>query len=295
MKKNYLLLPLVTLLLVSSTLFSQSVKISSVVFPKCPPQSNNDGVYDINTVFILELYIKGTIDISKVSVKSLLPGEKDWVDVVEKMGSGKIKDSYVYMVNSKKLLKADFPKIASNGKVIEDSFMFFESGIKFRVFVDNKLVDVYGEGKTGKNTKWDFSASYAHRKNGKNPSTKFNISDWDIKPVGTLNGKGTCNKKEKLSTIITLGSDRALSVRKFSIENKVSLHKNPIKDKVVHFNSSVNLKEAIVYNIQGKEVSKFSIKNKSKINLDASLNSGVYFVKFISERNLSTIKKIIIL
>lgn len=58
------------------------------------------------------------------------------------------------------------------------------------LFLNDVLVDVYGEQDVnGDGTPWDYTDSWAYRQNGTGPSTTFNVGEWVVPGLGTLDGE----------------------------------------------------------------------------------------------------------
>lgn len=80
-----------------------------------------------------------------------------------------------------------------------------------------------------------------------------------------------------------------------TIENSMNIYPNPVKDQLIIKTNNINFfteKIIGVYNILGEKVLNFKL-NKTDINtIDiASLNSGIYFVKYEAEKGNTVTKK----
>jgi uncharacterized protein len=60
------------------------------------------------------------------------------------------------------------------------------------LYLSGVVVDVYGDPTIdGTGQSWDHLDSFAYRKDGTGPSTVFDVSDWVVNPINTLDIQGT--------------------------------------------------------------------------------------------------------
>ena len=112
-------------------------------------------------------------------------------------------------------------------------------------------------------------------------SSLINVSPFNDKPIGTM----------------TITLNQVLSVDEADI-NQVVLYPNPSNDGIFNINTTRSnaLKEANVYDVLGKKVSRIENKNSDdQIRMDlSSLNKGIYLVRLVLEDGSESTKKVVI-
>ncbi|MEH6535517.1 MAG: spondin domain-containing protein [Psychroserpens sp.] len=115
-----------------------------------------------------------------------------------------------------------------------------------------------------------------------------------FEPVGVLINEGPFNDKPIGTMTITL--NQVLSVDNQDM-TEVSLYPNPSNGQFTVTTSSANtLKEALAYDVLGKQVARFKNKNadnQTKFDL-TQLNQGIYLIRLVFEDGSQSTKKIAI-
>lgn len=99
-----------------------------------------------------------------------------------------------------------------------------------------------------------------------------------------------CDSIQELSSMsFHFNVINSTSINEFS-ENRLSVFPNPANEQITLDNGQGMMDELYVYDIMGREIRKHSI-NATKSTLDISnLQSGMYFLKIITEQGILTRK-----
>lgn len=109
--------------------------------------------------------------------------------------------------------------------------------------------------------------------NNGNPTTL----DYEITGTGT-------NETLKLTNAngnFAVYGRQLLSTNSFETDYKISMFPNPVKD-ILTINTKIDLNNCFLFNINGRLINNYHIDKSHKIDV-SNLNSGIYFIKFISD------------
>ncbi|WP_298761697.1 spondin domain-containing protein [uncultured Psychroserpens sp.] len=116
-----------------------------------------------------------------------------------------------------------------------------------------------------------------------------------FQPISVLINQGPFNDKP-IGTM-TISLSQVLSVDEADI-NKAIIYPNPSTDGIFNINTTnANpLKEAMVYDVLGKQVSKIENKNaNNQVRMDLNeLNNGIYLVRLVLKDGSESTKKVVI-
>jgi len=279
------LLLIILFLSISFIAFSQSVRITAIVEGDCPTGDTAPRV--------IELFVSGTVDVTNLKIQFQFSSATNWV-VNNNIGVGNYTNSFLYVVNDITAFDNNFPGIrtatnTTTGTIISN----VEGGEKIRL-VDssnnNQVIDIYGiDGQNGENTSWNFSNSYVKRNNNIGPNTTFDELEWTILPKNTLLNKGICWNELALNTIVDLQA-YTLSTENYNLlKSQIKIYPNP-SSLYIELSGLLKEEKYHIYSILGNEVSKGSITNFEKVNIQ-NLNVGIYFIKLENGFTQKFIKK----
>ena len=87
--------------------------------------------------------------------------------------------------------------------------------------------------------------------------------------------------------------EEELASKKFNSTTEIKIYPNPSNEEFfIELNENENFNSLEVFNLSGQLLFSQEIKNLTSLSILNELNKGVYFLKFISEKN-SVIKRII--
>lgn len=265
--------------------FSQSVRITAIVEGNCPTGDTAPRV--------IELFVSGTVNVTNLKIQFQFASATNWV-LNNNIGVGYYTDTFLYVTHDITAFDNNFPGIrtASNttiGTIISN----VEGGEKIRL-VDssnnNQVIDIYGiDGQNGENTSWNFSNSYVKRNSNMGPNATFNELEWTILPKNTLLYKGICWNEPALNTIVALQAYTLTTENYNLLKSQIKIYPNP-SSLYIELSGLLKEEKYHIYSILGNEVSKGSITNFEKINIQ-NLNAGVYFIKLENGFTQKFIKK----
>ena len=290
MKKNYFT---ILISIISILSFSQNVIITSIVEGDCPGSI---------TPRVVELYVNGTVDVTNLRLQMQFDNNTtDTWTLNTAIGAGSYTNQFLYVEETNAVFNTEFPGVSTPSTLTVATLVnFLRGGDKLRLIDTsngNSVIDQYGVTNTdGAGTNWEYTNSYVKRKANNGPNPVFTESEWEIFPVGSLSGLGTCNGGANLNQTVQLQSyTTTLSVNQFSLEkNDFNIYPNPVDDNGILFiKDSSNLDFLIIYDITGAKIKEVQFKNAKEINL-SELSSGVYFIKgFSLNSEIIGVKKII--
>lgn len=267
--------------------YSQSVRITSIIEGDCP----SDGSIAPRVV---ELYVDGTVDVTNLKLQCQFAFADNWI-LNNNIGAGEYTNTFLYVINDADVFDANFSGIrTAENTAIGTIIGSVEGGDKIRlvdISDNNKVIDIFGvDGENGENQSWNYSNSYAARKNGEGPNATFDESEWDIEEKNSLLFKGACwQDGGLLSNIITLQKyTNTLSNSSFNVNDKISIYPNPTSSKISVSGKLINTSYSI-YSILGQEVNKGSFNKTQSIDV-SNLKQGVYLIKLENEKVFKFIK-----
>ena len=194
MKKNSIFALLLTFCLCALS-FGQTPIITAIV----------DGDCSGGNPKLLEIYAKGTVDFTLYSIESQINSNTSWSAKKDLSSFGTVTNSFVYVSTSGSAtgLTSDFPSVTS---VLETSTLNVNGDDRIRIIItaDNTVIDQFGaENTNGSGETWEYTDSYAKRKDGTGPDAGFKEANWEFGGAGFLNNLGVCqNGTNTFETLI---------------------------------------------------------------------------------------------
>jgi len=288
MKKQLLLIA--TLFAFSVQLFSQSIRITTVVDQECPTGETS--------LRFAEVYVDGTVDVSDLKFESQFSFATNWVAPIS-LGTGNLTDTFFYIVNDEAAFNVEFPGVLTpTTTAVGNVLSSVGGGAKYRISDgSNATVDVFGiDGQNGEMTTWNFDRSYVQRNDGLGPNATFVESNWTIEPQATLNFEGVCWMASPLNSIVTLGKYMTAPLStddvngSFGKDTKIS---NPVlAGEALKINTNVSFDKVSVFELNGRHIEEVQIRD-NEIKMNQNISSGMYLLKF-QKGNTSFSKKLII-
>ncbi len=161
-----------------------------------------DGDCTGGTPKLLEIYAEGTVDFTQFSLQNQTNANVgDFGSTFSLADFGTVTDDFIYVTtnvsdgnSNKTALDSEFPNIDPS-KIKASSVTNFNGDDRVRIINSTTMavVDQFGVSDVrGTGEAWEYTDSYAKRKDGLGPNPNFNISEWDFGGVRFFDGKGTC-------------------------------------------------------------------------------------------------------
>jgi len=279
-------------LLISSFIFSQDIRMTTLLHSSCPIGGGP-------SLRFVELYINGSLDVTGLELQFQDSFATHWYGSTS-IGTGTITNSYIYVVISLEAFDREFPNIRTSNNTVSGFLANTVFGGNKMRLIDtnnsNTILDIYGvDGVDGQNESWNYFTSYAKRLDGNGPNNTFDESEWDIKPVDNLLFKGVCWGNSSLDNLVSLGdysATLALETYNYS-NNQISVFPNPISsNEVLSLKTNLEFDSAKVFDICGKKVGDYIISN-NQLKLK-NISKGLYFLTFFNDSKKIMTQKVII-
>lgn len=183
MKKNYFLSLLITLLF-SAFSFAQTPIITAIVDGDCTGGNPK----------LLEIYASGTVDFTLYSLENQINAGTTWANKQNLSTLGTVTNAFVYvsLTTSNSALASDFPSISS---FLASNTINVNGDDRIRIILtaDSTVIDQFGvSNQSGTGKTWEYSDSYAKRKNGTGPDAGFVEANWTFGGKAFFDTKGVC-------------------------------------------------------------------------------------------------------
>jgi hypothetical protein len=120
-------------------------------------------------------------------------------------------------------------------------------------------------------------------------SVKYSAPGYQTKVINNVN---IINRQATVLDV-KLVPDGVGGIDNYLVNNMIGIYPNPLLNNYLFFNSKLKITRATVYDLQGKILAGYNIENDTyKINLQG-IGSGIYFVRFDTEKGIG-MKKILI-
>lgn len=303
MKKLYTL----SLLLVASFAFSQSVVITTVVDGTLPGDGCS-GTAGSSSPKIAELYVSGTIDFTNYRFQTESNGAADEASIVWSGGLdltplGTVTNSFVYLVGSgTDTFMEIYPSITLPTGLTAGNLPNANGNDAYRIAIYDaptagnlvSVVDQFGNpleisGSADYSAGWAYQDSYAKRNNGVGPNAGVFVTS-SFTYGGNAAFVAPNNTCEFLQNAINLGS-YTLGLNQNAIAG-LKVYPNPVTNGTLYISTQANAERTVqIYDILGKQVVN-KVTSNEVINV-SNLNAGVYIVK-ITEEGKTASRKLVI-
>ncbi len=168
----------------------------------------------------------------------------------------------------------------------------FNGDDAYEIFENGEVIDVFGEiDADGTGTAWEYSLSWAHRIDaGTGPDgSTFVLENWEFGGVDTL-----ANATTNATANNPYPDDMCglVNIETVDLSSFIQLYPNPA-NATLQIASSIQLDEIEVFDIMGKSVLKVNEPTTYNQLEVSDLPNNIYFVRFISDKQMWTQKVMI--
>lgn len=184
-------------MLTSGIGFSQNVLITGYVDATC---AGADGR-------ALEIYIDGTVDFTGYTLdKQSNGGGFTSSSGISELGT--LTDEFAYITNDQTIFEGEFPNL-NTSNTIENGSVSDNGNDGFQIAdASGNVLDRFGvDGDDGAGEDWEHENSYYYRNDGSTSNAgNFDVNNWFIAPLGSLDDLGTCNGGDAFETVVPFGT-----------------------------------------------------------------------------------------